>query len=274
VVSLGSGHNHAFDKVHPQSPHALFVRFDVSEKKKKSKKEAKKAPATQEVNFVGTFQYRGMTEPKAAEVLQRAIDGTWSPGTTDFEQFANQGSRSTPERVGGIWKLMCALGKIGQSRPHSIQTMNLFTHADKGIISLAGDIDKHGDVWLGGEQYALDDAFMEDAEETGKLFGDGKMTEAQVYQADIKLSDVRDAFASDATVVIYACHGGTDLKYLRKVARLFGTRTLGFSKMIRYTPVGNERRTKIVRTKYALEGSSNEVTDFHQLKPDVVADPP
>lgn len=290
-TSLGTQGNDSYLIPHPQAPvsryrlltaedHAILLADNSPRLPDMGSKDKSQAPATKgpglELEFFGTF--RSVWEGKPdSEVLQAAgktppPGKKWFPGTGDLRKFAKSGSKDAVDPM-QVRDLRGLLYKLGKNKPETIGRVNLFTHADKGIISLSGEV-TWDNVTLYLDRRALDDDAMKDAEE--EVFGSEGMTKEQIFAENITIDNVRKAFRKDAVVVIYACHGGLDEPYLKKVDKLFGVKVKvkSFKKMIRYTLVPDKEGKRIINLTFGIEGSPTEVTDFHQLVPDASYPPP
>ena len=160
--------------------------------------------------------------------------------------------------------------KIGRHKAGTIRNLNIFTHASDGYIAMSGRVTEDNVSFSPDDRAELNDSLLGDKEEIARtVFGPRGMTEKQKFLEDITIANVREAFAKDGEIVIYACHGGLDKKYLGRIAKLFGVKVKGFTKMIRYTPKTTKDGKRIIGMTYGIEGSPLEVINFHQLIPDV-----
>src|SRR6185436_9726860 len=134
------------------------------------------------------------------------------------------------------------LGAILSEANGSISRINVFTHANAGMIAFGGHIEKktvtRADVLMninpaGDNLTALDTTSMTNLNQPGTTFTVAKPINKQT---SFTVADVRKKFATDAVLVLYACHSGQSATFLKSVAVFFQVKVIGFSKEIGYYP--------------------------------------
>jgi len=193
-----------------------------------------------------------------------------------MKEFAAQGTRKGTQilDVLEINALFRQLGEIGRNHPRTISRLNFFAHgADDGTIWVSGKV-TNDNVDFVDSKFSLSNQNMLDAEDTNRVYDPLKKApltaaeKAKSMKEDITITDVRQAFAADATVVVYACHSAVDDEYLGKLGKLFGSRIQGFKKMTVWNLKWNDKN-QITERRFGLEDSPTLVNDFHQLTPDI-----
>lgn len=139
------------------------------------------------LNFYGSFEPGPWKND--AEILHAINKEEWSPGRDELREFATSGPGHV-EGVKDISNLMCSI-----ARHKSVTSINIFTHAKKGFISLHGWVVK-GDVIFSDtdsdkqkECLELDDEYITMA--TGNFTQYSE--ENRPKSKPITLSDVRKA---------------------------------------------------------------------------------
>lgn len=193
-----------------------------------------------------------------------------------MKEFAAQGSTKGTQTldVAEINALFRQLGEIGRHHPRTISRLNFFAHgADDGTIWVSGEVIKDNVDFI-DSKFSLSNQNMLDAENPNQLYDPvkkRKLTPAEQKKSmdeNITIVDVRQAFAADATVVVYACHSALDEEYLGTLGKLFGTRIQGFKKMTVWNLKWNDKN-RITERRFGLQDSPTFVHDFHQLTPDI-----
>ena len=225
---------------------------------------AAQAAAGLELNLYAKFDSIWKNAPES-DILTAARAGKWDPGTDDFFFAAKSGKGE----VAGVVNLLNLLVEIAKHGKRSVSRVNLFTHANAGYIGLSGEVTRAGVYFNTRDQYAaLDGDLLSNIEAAGDGFsftvpGSGP-------KKQYSLGDARAALASDAVLVVYACHAGLDKEYLKRFATALGIKVIGFKESIIYklTPQGG----KVVRT-YGREGASSDAADFHDIPLPPAVDP-
>lgn len=219
---------------------------------------------TKELNLAGVFPW----DPPitAAEEIAELAANRWSPGTDDFVAVP-----------GGTVKLVPSfghmLGAICQQADGSISRMNLFTHANSGLIGFGGHIEKRtvtrADVFIntngpGDSLTAMDSTSMAALNQPGVFF---EAPEAINGKKQFTVADIRKKFAPNAVLVLYACHSGQNDAFLKLVAQFFQIKVIGFSVEIGYFPPAQTIPSKFQRAgeKIGLGFGGSPVADWRGL---------
>jgi hypothetical protein len=262
---------------HPRAPGTRFILFTAREHARSEKTGAKKpkkaAVSAHEVNVFGNFP--SYWDGKQSKDIVKGINH-WYPGTKSMKEFAAPGtSKGTKTlEVGEINALFRQLGEIGRHHPRTISRLNFFAHgADDGTIWVSGKVIEDNVDFI-DSKFSLNNQNMLDAENPNQVYDPLKkraLTIAEQKKSmkeNITIADMRQAFGTDATVVVYACHSAVDEEYLGKLGKLFGTRIQGFKKMTVWNLKWNDKN-QITERRFGLEDSPTFVHDFHQLTPDI-----
>ncbi len=187
-----------------------------------------------ELNCAGKFDWSNLQVDGADEVTE-LLAGRWEPSTDDFAAVPGGTVVVTPT-FGNF------LGAIVQQQDGSISRINLFTHANKGLIAFGGRIDKrsvgHADVFLNtngpnDNLTAMDPTSMQNLNQPGVTFSVAQPIRGK---SNFTVDDVRKKFAADAVIVLYACHSGQDQPFVKSIATFFKVKVIGFSSLIGYFP--------------------------------------
>lgn len=221
--------------------------------------------ATKELNVVGQFAWDpSITE---AEEVAELLAGRWSPSTDDFTAVAG-GTVSVAPSFGNL------LGAILSQADGSINRLNLFTHANKGMVAFHGHIEKRSvgsaDVFLdinqpGDNMTSMDTTSMTNLNQPGVTFTTATPIKGK---SSFSVADVRKKFSSDAIFVLYACHSGQDAAFLKSIAQFFQIKVIGFSPAIKFVPPAQTiGSSKFQRSgeKIGLGAAGATVPDFRTL---------
>jgi len=226
------------------------------------------ATTTRELNIVGgAFDWDPpITE---AQELSKLTSNLWSPGTKDFVAVVNGVSANaiTANSFGEF------LGAILTSRPGSIGRINLLTHANPDVIAFSGKIistaaiaaDVQMDVNAGGSTLvSLDTVSIQAIAAPGVFF------QLPNNPTKFTITDIRNRFASDALIVLLACHSGLLSTFLQDIANFFRVTVVGFTSVIAYCPPPqpNPNRFNRTGTRVGIGSCSNKVADFRTLSTD------
>jgi hypothetical protein len=221
-----------------------------------------KAAATTELNLVGDFKW---DPPQTdAQLLAELAGNRWSPATADFEAVPGGTPVVTPT-FGHM------LGAIVTQAKGSIARINLFTHGDKTVIGFGGEIKPmtvtRADVMInvnssGNDLIAMEPTGMANLSQPGVTFTLGSKT--------LTVQDIRDRFAKDAQIVLYACHSAQTASFLKSIATFFGVKVVGFKVEIGYYPPVQDVPSKFKRQgmKVGLGFGGSPVTDWRALTGD------
>ncbi len=226
-----------------------------------------KTVQTKELNLAGDFSWDpAITD--AVEIAELAA-GRWSPSTNDF--VAVPGGTVA---VASTFAEM--LGAILQEGDGTVKRVNLFTHANSGLIAFGGSIKQMSlakpDVLLNintpnNSLIAMDTASMTSLNQPGTTFIAPKPIGKKTT---FTIADVQKKFTSDAEIVLYACHSGQNATFLKAVAQFFKAKVIGFSQEIGYYPPAQNVPNKFQRTgeKIGLGFGGTPVTDWRKLSTD------
>ena len=221
--------------------------------------------ATKEINIVGGgFDWDpSITEE---EELAKLSGNLWSPGTKDFVAVVNT-VKSTAAVAGDFGAF---LGAIVTSAPGSIKRINLITHANPDIIAFSGKIvstvtvsrDVRMNVNANGSTMV-----SLDVQSIKAIAAPGVFFQLPSNPRKFFISDIRDKFAADATVVLYACHSGLLTSFIQDIADFFRTTVIGFTTDIAFCPPPQTVPKKFVRTGMLLGIGScaSKAQDFRTL---------
>jgi len=234
---------------HPDSPAGRrFPYHMVLLAENRKRRDARHKSRQTELNVYASFKSGPWKSD--AEILA-AINSNkdeWFPGQDELFAVA-KGGKGIPEGVENVWNLLCAIAR------HRPTRLNIFTHAVSGYIGLSGRVIKGNVVFDTAPATEVNDEIISNADAEGFTFSDAK-------SKNITFKQVRDALGKHAVIVIYACHAGLDLNYLKQIARALDVTVKGFRDEIRYYPIAVGG--KITGWKVSV-GRSAPVSDFHDL---------
>jgi hypothetical protein len=223
--------------------------------------------ATKELNIVGgDFDW----DPPItdADEINKLNSNLWSPGTKDFVAVVNSSpgnpTASTANDFGAF------LGAIVMSAKGSITRINLITHANKDLIAFGGKLISTAtlirDVQLnvnppGSNLVSLDVQSIKALAQPGVSF------QLPNNQKQFFIADIRDKFASGATIVLYACHSGLLTTFIQDIAKFFQTKVVGFTTEIAFCPPPQTNPAKFIRTgmQLGIGSCASKVSDFRTL---------
>ena len=171
------------------------------------------------INMCGTFTNPWANRPAEEK---RRIEATkvdpeaWHPSTDDFIAVCG---KLKPVQVSSFTDF---LNQIRQQNPGTIGRINIWSHANPGLIAFSGDIDKSTGKVMLDRRGALDDS-------TWGSWPKG----AKIGSEDIVLRraiDLRNRFAVNAEIVFYMCgagDGGLGKQLLQSVANVFAVTAKG-----------------------------------------------
>lgn len=241
---------------------------------------AARSPGTlQEITIVAKFPdpYGGQD---TQEERDKSTQSKWAPSTRDFLAVAKV---DTPDpakaifEVGTFLEMVSAVLFVRPAQPdkspfrprQSIKRLNIITHGNPGLIAMGGTVDKGGTVMLHTRG--------PDADE---LSGPIDITAVQAATNPLLLlangsgltQSLRDRFAPDAEVFLYACHSGMggSLPLIQDLNGLLKVKIKGFKKEIAYCPSINA--TQILDRSFTAVGDCNSgsTRGFKHLVPDIV----
>ncbi|HUS14055.1 MAG TPA: hypothetical protein VM536_03460, partial [Chloroflexia bacterium] len=223
-----------------------------------------KSVQTKELNMAGQFAWDPPITP--AEEIGELTANRWSPSTDDFAAVPG-GTVAVVPSFGHL------LGAICSEADGSISRINLFTHANKGMVAFGGHIEKRtitrADVFLntngaGDNLTAMDPTSMSNLAQPGVFFEAPKAINGK---KKFTVEDLRKKFAPGAVFVLYACHSGQDAAFLKQIAQFLGVKVIGFSPEIGYYPPAQSVPNKFQRAgeKIGLGFGGTPVTDWRGL---------
>ena len=223
------------------------------------------ATATKELNIVGgAFDW----DPSITDVeeIAKLSSNLWSPGTKDFVSVVNAvaATAATADSFGGF------LGAILTSPSGSIRRINLLTHANPDVIAFSGKMKSNStvtpevlmDVNSGGSTLvSLDTVSIHAIAAPGVFF------QLPNNSTKFTITDIRNRFASDALILLLACHSGLLGTFVQDIANFFQVTVVGFTSVIAYCPPPQSNPKKFIRTgmQIGIGSCSNKVADFRTL---------
>lgn len=216
-----------------------------------------------ELNCVGEFAWDpAITD--ATEIAELAAN-RWAPQTDDFVAVVGGNALSTPS-FGEL------LGAILSEADGSVARVNLFTHANKGMVAFSGHIQQgaiSAQVMLnvngpGDNMTAMDPTSMTNLSQPGVNF---KAPKAIRGKTVFTVEDVRKKFAPGAMFVLYACHSGQAKAFMDEINAFFGIKVVGFTPVVAYFPPPQNVPNKFQRAgeKIGLGVGGTAVTDWRGL---------
>jgi hypothetical protein len=223
------------------------------------------ATTTKELNIVGGgFDWDPtITGP---EEIAKLGSNLWSPNTKDFVAVVNavSATASTANSFGEF------LGAIVTSPSGSIKRINLLTHANPDIISFSGrsistatvSPDVRLDVNSGGSTMV-----SLDVQSIQAIAAPGVFFQLPNNQTKFTITDIRGRFASDALILLLACHSGLLSTFVQDIANFFQVVVVGFVPAIAYCPPVQSNPKLFIRTgmQIGIGSCSNKVADFRTL---------
>lgn len=219
-----------------------------------------------DLNITGTFKWTpnlSLTQEIAQLVKGK---GQWDPGTEDFAKVA--GNSVACQTFGDM------LATILTQRPGTVDRVNVFTHANPGVIAFAGDIvprttmvDVIMTVNSSPGLLSLDPLALANLNTPGMFFQIG--TNPTKYT----LADVRARFTGNAALIVfYACRSGGDPKLLQDTADTLGVMVDGFRTPVAYCPRYTQTPPTIDRKHIGLQACDVFQTDnFYALLPEAAS---
>ncbi|MBV8352762.1 MAG: hypothetical protein JOZ21_10865 [Verrucomicrobia bacterium] len=226
------------------------------------------ATATKELNIVGgAFDW----DPPItdAEEIAKLNNNLWSPGTKDFVAVVNgvSGANLTATMADSFGAF---LGAILTSPNGSIKRINLLTHANPDVIAFSGRIistatvsaDVQMDVNAGNStMVSLDIVSIQAIAAPGVFF------QLPNNPKKFTITDIRSRFASDAMILLLACHSGLLSTFVQDIANFFQVTVVGFTSVIAYCPPAQSNPKKFIRAgmQIGIGSCSSKVADFRTL---------
>jgi len=216
-----------------------------------------------DLNITGTFKWT--PNLSLTQEIAQLVKGQWDPGTEDFAKVAGNSVACQTFRD--------MLGTILTQPPGTVDRVNVFTHANPGVIAFAGDIvprttmvDVIMTVNSSPGLLSLDALALANLNTPGMFFQIG--TNPRKYT----LADVRARFTGNALIVFYACRSGGDPKLLQGTADTLGVMVDGFRVPVAYCPSYTQTPPTIDRKHIGLQACNVFQTDnFYTLLPTAVS---
>jgi hypothetical protein len=216
-----------------------------------------------EISVVTDFSFSPRVS--VADEIKMIQQGTWAPSTADFAGVVTR----TGATAATVSSFADFLGVIARSPKNSIEKLNVFTHADRGLIAFGGYINSNvaasPDVELyinSASQFliALDSSSLTFLR-NGGTFGPNS------NPSQWNLSSLKDRFAPVAVVIFFACHTGSDPTLLQDFANTLRVNVIGFTPAIAYCPTFTTSPPAINRQMDIAFGSCSgtHMRDFHQF---------
>jgi hypothetical protein len=219
------------------------------------------------INMCGTFKnpWAGRPAEEKRRIEATKVDpGAWHPSTDDFEAVCG---RLKPEPISSFTGF---LNVIRKQNPGTINRINIWSHANPGLIAFSGEIDRAtGQVTLYTAD-ALDDS-------TWGSWPKG----ARIGSEDIWLRraiDLRNRFAVNAEIAFYMCgagDGGLGKQLLQSVANVFAVTAKGPPSEVMLCAFWDSATGPIKRGFASLKrcGTSPGEFGFAHLEPGLVSAP-
>ena len=223
-----------------------------------------------EVNIVGSFVWNpSISDAEMITVLTEGSRDHWAPDTDDFSAAVSSNTKVKPtvnvastfgEMLGAIWKQ--PIGKITR--------VNVFTHANPDVISFSGTITRvpnaKSTVMLnvngqGDNLTAMDATGMNNLNQPGVNFQTGQGAQTK----NISIADIRQRFAPNAVIVLYACHSGLITTFIKSIATFFQVKVIGFTSEITYFAPNQTIPNKFQRNPMLIGFAAPGVVDWRGL---------
>jgi hypothetical protein len=204
------------DAQDPASPYAN----KNSKKQPKPKAPAGKSPGPNgEVTILARFLWNPPIDGKTEVAYFLAGGNKWHPAYDDYVEITGV---TTPNAPGDFIALM---GMIAKYKPKSIKRLNFWTHSDRTVIGIRGDVIPGNVVFT----TSIDDVQIAKYAASGLSFNVGKQA--------FTLDDVRARFAEDAMFVLYGCQVAFDpTGLLTALKDLLQVTVIGFKTKQAYCP--------------------------------------
>jgi hypothetical protein len=220
-----------------------------------------KATGTIELNFVGDFKPLPGCKTDA-DIIAAVKKDLWSPDGAEMGLLA----KSDGGQVKTVPNILSLIVAIGRKPRESVRRVNIITHANKNVIALFGHVVRGDVLFDGGTDTVLDEFTTDKYEQDGYVFGEDKR------RMNLTLERVRQSFAKNAVIVVYACHAGLNVEGLKAIASFFGVKVQGFKREIAYHLQWDKHEKRITGRKYSV-GNSAQVSKLSGLVPDSSVSP-
>jgi len=170
-------------------------------------------------------------------------------------------------RLATCWE-QSSYNRLGRS-----YRVNVFTHANKDLIAFGGHIEKRtvtrADVFLNinganDSLTAIDPDSMNNLNQPSVTF---TFTPKGGKTPTISVEDIQKRFATNAKIVLYACHTGLLQKFVKSIATFFNVEVFGFTVEIAYFPPAQTVAYKFqhARMRIGLVSGGGAVTNWRDL---------
>jgi hypothetical protein len=232
------------------------------------------------LTLLGDFDNPWKGDPKAeADAIDNKI---WEPATDTFEVVARHPNNKISKQEVKICPAFTSFLSFILNASGKIARINVISHTNSGLVAFGGTVEKTGKVMLNVNDrsdpdkhfIAMDSAALVDLRDEEK--------EWFIDNQRFTIKDLRQKFAANAEIVLYACGSGFNLAFLRDVALTFKVTVRGFKSEIIYYAEWNEPSPKqivITRTDTAYNNppatppQTGHQPGFMHLKSDISASP-
>lgn len=231
------------------------------------------------LTLLGDFSNPWKGDPK---VEAAAIDNKiWEPATDTFDVVARHPNNNISKQDVKVCPAFTSFLGFILNAPGQIARINVISHTNSGLVAFGGTIDatKKG-VMLNvnqnpGDFTAMDSAALVELRDESKSWILGQ-------NQNFTIKDLRQKFAENAEIVLYACGSGFNLAFLRDVALTFKVKVRGFkAEIVYFVQWNNTGKNQIVitRTETAYNNppanppQSGHQSGFMHLQSDISAAP-
>ena len=148
----------------------------------------------------------------------------WMPTSPDFQAAAQNSGGGT-----GAGNLLAVTDYLKAKKPGSITTLGLIGHANKDVFALGGFVKRDGEV-------------------TATSHGTIDKTSLDLAVMSGDIPRVRDRFASNGKIILYACNTGAGGTLMQSLSNAFQVCVQGFSTALR-SCIQFEKRTKKITSR-------------------------
>lgn len=231
------------------------------------------------LTLLGDFDNPWKGDPKAeADAIDNKI---WEPATDTFNVVARHPNNNISKQEVKVCPAFTSFLGFILNASGKIARINVISHTNSGLVAFGGTIDaKKKSVMLNvnqnpGDFIAMDSAALVELRDESKSWILGQ-------NQSFTIKDLRQKFAANAEIVLYACGSGFNLAFLRDVALTFKVTVRGFkAEIFYYVQWNNTGKNQIVitRTETAYNNppanppESGHQSGFMHLKSDISAAP-
>jgi hypothetical protein len=230
------------------------------------------------LTLLGDFDNPWKGNPKAeADAIDNKI---WEPATDTFDVVARHPNNNISKQEVKVCPAFTSFLGFILNASGQIARINVISHTNSGLVAFGGTIDaKKKSVMLNvnqnpGDFTAMDSAALVELRDESK--------EWFLDKQKFTIKGLRQKFAENAEIVLYACGSGFNLAFLRDVALTFKVRVRGFKAEIVYFAQWNntgKNQIVITRTETAYNNppanplESGHQSGFMHLQSDISAAP-